>query len=218
MHRSADRRAPRPILRSLVADLPVDLPADLAAVLARVFDVEGKLARAIEELGPVAGRDVVLFDAVPAGLAAQLDRLAAGVTIRAPGRRPADGSADVVIGCWSAFRGAEVADVAAAERILRPGGRLLAVHDYGRDDVSRLLGEDRPEVTSWSRRDGPFLRAGFRIRVIHCFWTFESLDEARAFLEAAFGERGATIGAALHRPRLSHKVAVYQRAGGKPDD
>ena len=51
------------------------------------------------------------------------------------------------------------------------------LHDYGRDDVSRLRG-DLPEYGLLSRRDGPFLRGGFKVRVVHCFWTFESLDEA----------------------------------------
>ena len=61
--------------------------------------------------------------------------------------------------------------------LLRDGGRLLVVHDYGRDDVSRLRPADLPEYTSWSRRDGWFLRNGFRVRVIHAWWTFESLED-----------------------------------------
>ena len=64
-----------------------------------------------------------------------------------------------------------------AARVLRPGGRLLVLHDYGRDDVSRLRG-DLPDYGLLSRRDGPFLRGGFKVRVVHCFWTFESIDEA----------------------------------------
>jgi hypothetical protein len=84
------------------------------------------------------------------------------------------------------------------------------VHDYGRDDVSRLLG-DRPEYGAWSRRDGPFLMAGFRLRVVHCFWTFETLDDTRDFLASAFASAGEEVGAGLRRPRLSYNVAVYHR-------
>ena len=73
--------------------------------------------------------------------------------------------------------------------MLRPGGRLLVVHDYGRDDVSRLRG-DLPEYGPWSRRDGPFLADGFKVRVVHCFWTFDSTRGAAAFLDAAFGDAG----------------------------
>jgi hypothetical protein len=121
-----------------------------------------------------------------------------------------DASADVLVGFWSSFRGAPPDEVAEAGRVLRPGGRLLVVHDYGRDDVSRLRGE-RPEYATWSRRDGPFLGAGFRIRVIHCWWTFESIEEARRFLAEAFGERGTDVGGSLARPRLSYNLAIYHR-------
>ena len=110
-------------------------------------------------------------------------------------------------------RGVDPRDLAEADRVLRPDGRLLVVHDYGRDDVSRLRG-DLPEYGLWSRRDGPFLSAGFRIRVVHCFWTFASLEAMTAFLGGAFGEVGAALAATLKRPRLSYNVAVYHRSRG----
>ena len=99
------------------------------------------------------------------------------------------------------------------ERWLRPGGRLLVVHDYGRDDVSRLF-DPRPEYGDWSRRDGPFLGNGFKIRVVHSWWTFDSIEDTRAFLADAFGQRGADLAASLTRPRLSYNVAVYHRTFG----
>ena len=101
--------------------------------------------------------------------------------------------------------------LAEADRVLRPGGRLLVVHDYGRDDVSGLRGADAPEYTTWSRRDGPFLRDGFRIHVVHCFWTFGSLDDARSLLHDAFGPAGDELALRLRRPRLAWNVAVYHR-------
>jgi hypothetical protein len=104
-------------------------------------------------------------------------------------------------------------DLAEADRVLRPGGRLLVIHDYGRDDVSRLRG-DLPDYGLWSRRDGPFVRNGFRIRVLHCFWTFDSLDQAAEFLDAAFGEAGSVVARELKRPRLSYNVALYHRTRG----
>ena len=124
-----------------------------------------------------------------------------------------DGSADVVVGLWSTFRGVDQAEVAEVDRVLRPGGRHLAVHDYGRDDVSRLHVEsERPEYGAWSQRAGPFLSGGFKVRVVHCFWEFESLEATTRFLSAAFGAAGAAVAASLKRPRLSWNVAVYHRS------
>jgi SAM-dependent methyltransferase len=200
-----------------VADLPIDLDAGRTEHLARILDVEGKIPRALETLGPVGGRDVILVDS-PAGIRArQLTELGARVTLvesSGPARFAApDGSADVMVAHWSAFRGAPDDEIAQAERLLRPGGRLLIVHDYGRDDVARIRGE-QPEYADWSHRRGPFLGRGFKIRVLHCWWTFETIDEARLFLEDAFGEPGRTVASELTRPRLSYNVAVYHRTFG----
>jgi SAM-dependent methyltransferase len=205
-----------------VADLPFQLAGPLADRLAAVVDVEGKLVRALDSLGTLAGRDVVLLDTSAGGLAGRLEAAgiaAAGVPLTTPLRLDLpDASADAVLSLWSAFRGVDPADVAEVDRILRPDGRLLVVHDYGRDDVSALRDADAPEYRVWSRREGPFLRdGGFRIRVVHCFWTFDTLEDAVAFLGDAFGERGAALADRLRRPRLSWNVAVYHRPrGGVP--
>ena len=84
-----------------------------------------------------------------------------------------DGSADVVVGLLDDVPGARAR--ASSPRPIASSVRTAAcscVHDYGRDDVSRLRG-DLPEYGAWSRRDGPYLGNGFRVRVIHCFWTFD---------------------------------------------
>jgi SAM-dependent methyltransferase len=203
-----------------VADLPFDLDAGLAEQLARVLDVEGKIPRALEALGPVGGRDVVLVDGPDGIRARQLRELGARVTL-VPSSGPAafdvpDASADVLVAAWTAFRAAPPDELAQAERILRPGGRLLVLQDYGRDDVTTMLGTP-PEPLAWSRRDGPYLGTGFRIRVIHCFWTFDSMDEAGTFLGAAFGEAGRAVHAGMTRPRISYNVAVFHRTFGPAD-
>lgn len=201
-----------------MADLPVDLGAGLDEQLTRVLDVEGKILRAVEALGPVGGRDVVVVDGSTGVRARQLTDLGARVTTVASTDDASfalpDASADVVVAYWSAFRDRLDQEVARAARVLRPGGRLLVVHDYGRDDVAELRG-DLPEHGLWSRRDGPFLRSGFKIRVVHCWWTFTSLEETKAFLGAAFGEAGRAMGERLTRPRLSYNVAIYHRTLGK---
>ncbi len=200
-----------------VSDLPFQLPPEAARELASFLDVEGKILRGLEALGPVAGRDVLLVDAAGSLVAVGLAALGARVhheALTAPFRPSApEESADVIIGLWSLFRGVTVEDLAAADRVLRPGGRLLVVHDYGRDDVSRLQ-PDREEFGAWTRRNGPFLAAGFRVRVLHCFWTFESQEATATFLESAFGAVGADVAATLKRPRLSYNVAIYHRTRG----
>jgi SAM-dependent methyltransferase len=204
-----------------VADLPFPLDPSLASTLARALDVEGKIPRALDALGPISGRDVVLVGGGEvekqrlAALGGRLTNVDPYAGLGASAWPVPDGSADVVVASWSAFRGADKAELAEADRVLRPNGRLLVIHDYGRDDVARLRGEPAEQL-AWSRRDGPFLRAGFRIRVLHCFWTFDSLEVARDFLRAAFGEAGETVGGELKRPRLSWNVALYHRGVGRP--
>ena len=198
-----------------MADLPIDLGPGLAEQLTRILDVEAKIPRTLEALGPVGGRDVLLLDGDDGIRARQLTELGGKVT-SADADGPAgfaapDASADVVVSMWTSFREGMARDIAAAKRVLRPGGRLLVVHDYGRDDVSRLRG-DLPEYGLWSRRDGPFLHGGFKVRVVHCFWTFESMEEAGTFLGEAFGEVGREVAASMKRPRLSYNVAVYHRS------
>jgi SAM-dependent methyltransferase len=201
-----------------VADLPIDLEPGLSEQLARVLDVEGKILRALEALGPVGGRDVIVVDGSAGARARQLTSLGARVTLVPPSAGDQydapDGSADVVIAFWSAFRHDIDSEVERAARVLRPGGRLLVIHDYGRDDVAGLRGE-LPEHGAWSRRDGPFLGSGFKVRVIHCWWTFDSMEETRSFLGAAFGEAGQQVAARLKRPRLSYNVAIYHRTLGE---
>src|SRR5881409_562388 len=128
-----------------VADLPIDLDTGLSEQLARVLDVEGKILRAVETLGPVGGRDVIVVDGSAGARARQLTALGARVTLVPPSDRDRydapDASADVVVAFWSSFRDRIDQEVARARRVLRPGGRIIVIHDYGRDDVAELRGE-----------------------------------------------------------------------------
>ncbi|HXG26584.1 MAG TPA: hypothetical protein VNL94_07015 [Candidatus Binatia bacterium] len=199
-----------------MSDLPVALPADLEPLFVAAFDRPSKLAAALEALGPVSDRDVLVVDAAGGPVVDALAATGARLT-RLPASTPLalavpDASADVVLGLWSTFRGVDPAEQAEVDRVLRPGGRHLVVHDYGRDDVSRLFPPDRPEYGPWSHRFGPFLKGPYRVRVVHCFWEFESPEATTDFLTRAFGEAGAAVAATLKRPRLSYNVAVYHRS------
>jgi hypothetical protein len=190
--------------------------------LASRVDAEGKIARALSALGPIDGRQVVLLDADGGLRARQLTELGAVVTsvVGSATDGLPDGMADVVASLWNGFHGAPgetEREIAEAERIARAGGRLLVVHDYGRDDASRVLGDAVREAAQagWGPRLAWFLANGFKIRVLHCWWTFESLAEAAELLEAGFGAAGAAVAAAMTRPRLAYKVAVFHRTLGE---
>ena len=182
--------------------------------LLRAVDAEGKIPRGLEAHGPIDGRDVVLF-----GVSSERERwlTAAGARVSVVADpaserdQPPEASADVVVAFWVAFDGPGRAELLArAQRILRPGGRLLVVLDYGRDDLDVVRGPDRTaDLVAWSRRDGWFLSRGFRIRVLHTFWRFESLEEGGELLRAAFGPAAEPAIERLRRPRLAHNVAVY---------
>ena len=221
-----------------MADFPPYLrQRDLAAGLGAAFDREQKIVRALDALGPVADRDVLLLGPGGDVRASQLRSLggrvmsispeelrgvgAAGTSAAGPTepRAATPPTGQVLVSMWSAFRGGAPtfdADVAAAERALEPEGRLLVVHDYARDDVSRLLRDDERdrELVQWSDRRGWFLTRGFRVRVIHSWWTFDTLEQAADLLASAFGAAGTEVAASLRRPRLSYKVAVYHRTLG----
>jgi hypothetical protein len=208
-------------------DLSAALPTtELEEAFLGVVDVEGKLTAALEDLGPVADRDVILLDAGRGFLGRQLAEIGARVTavsfpyagdetaaLALLADLPA-GEADTVVVPWSELATPGSALIGETERLLRPGGRLLLVHDYGRDDVWALSPERRDRQVAWSQRRGPFLGAGFRVRVIHCWWTFESLERARELLVAGFGETGAALADRMKRPRLEYQVAIYHRTVG----
>ncbi len=211
----------------MVPDLPF-IPArpQSSDRLVAAFDADGKIQRAIAALGCVVGADVAVLGDAPSRVA-ELREVGARVTVLPlPGRRrpvndarlaslladlpPA--SIDALLSLWSSFAGASPASLAAADRVLRPGGRLLVLQDYGRDDLDALRGAARTaELVGWSRRDGWYLQAGFRIHVIHAFWRATDLGEAAGLLEGAFGPAGRDAAAGLRRARISHNVAVYHR-------
>jgi hypothetical protein len=201
-----------------VADLPFTFTsAAIASQLARVVDRDGKIPRALADLGAVADHDVVLLRADGDIRASQLRAAGARVTQSTDdGHELRPACADVVVRCWGEAGAVAVpvpASLVAAERLLRPGGRLLVLADYGRDDVARLRPEgDTPEIYRALRaRDAAFSKLGFKLHVIHGWWTFDSLEEAAGFLTEAFGERGTQVASDMRRPRLSHKVVVYHR-------
>ena len=109
-----------------MSDLPVALPAELEPAFLGAFDPQAKLVAALGALGPVADRDVLVVDAT-AGPVVEGLTTAGGRIVSQPLRSPlafdsGDGSSDVVLGLWSAFRGVEPTEVAEVDRV-PPAGR-----------------------------------------------------------------------------------------------
>ena len=202
-------------------DLSIPLPSPkLEEDLLRVVDPDGKLPAALEALGPVADRDVVVLDCGNGFRARQLSEIGARVASFAFPLSEAAmaelagwvGRADAVVVPWSEMATPGSRFLAEANALLRPCGRLLVIHDYGRDDVWSLRPENQERAVAWSHRYGPFLGAGFRIRVIHCWWTFESVEHARELLGTVFGSVGEETAEKMKRPRLEYSIAIYHRS------
>lgn len=197
-----------------MSDLPFDLPREVVARFGHAFDTDGRLAAALDATATLAGREVLLLDTPADGVRArQLRARGAIVTaVPSPALDRAAAPADTVVGLWSSLAPGDDAAELAALRLVRPGGALIAVHDYGRDDMAELTAT--PETPDASTRpvrpEAPFLQRGWKIRVIHCFWTFNRLDEARSFAEA-FGAPGLAMASRLQRSRISHNLALYHR-------
>ena len=73
-----------------MAELPIDLESGLSERLFRILDSEGKIPRALEALGPIGGRDVLLLDGIEGPRARQLRELGGRVALASA--RGADGS------------------------------------------------------------------------------------------------------------------------------
>src|SRR4051812_25876273 len=221
-----DRSVNLPMLRAHVPDFPLRLSNPVALPeLERVLDREAKIPAALETLGRLVGSRMLLVRPVPAFAKGLTDRLPAAATIDAlPAPAVENGSVDAIVTWFDAIAPAGTDCASAqtqaddADRILVPGGRLLVVHDYGRDELTPLEGDADAEAlrTDWSRPKGWFLTRGFKVRVLHCWLTFESKDEAAEILGRAFEREPATIEAELRRPRVEWKVAVYHRTMGVP--
>jgi SAM-dependent methyltransferase len=99
-------------------------------------------------------------------------------------------------------------------RVLRPGGRLVVIGYYGRDDVASLL---EPEVVAHAlaatrRRTGWWLRNGFRIKVVHTRLDIGDAETAHELLPRLYGDRGRAFLMSAHRSSLRLNLGLYHRS------
>jgi SAM-dependent methyltransferase len=104
--------------------------------------------------------------------------------------------------------------VAEAMRVLRRGGRLIAIGYYGRDDVSALLEPEvvRHVVEATQRRSGWWLRNGFKIKVVHARLDLGDEEAAHELLPRLYGDRGRAFLMGPHPTNLRLNLGLFHRA------
>jgi SAM-dependent methyltransferase len=216
--------------------------AELHARLGEVIDPERRVLAALERIVPLSGKRIADvgtgighypmllarrtgrtygIESDPALLAAA--RLRAGAAhqpnIRIVAGDPEhlplrDGAVDVVLSGTIEPDDASLPAIAEALRVLRPGGRLVVIGYYGRDDVASLL---EPEVVAHAlvatqRRSGWWQRHGFKIKVVHSRIDLHDPATAVELLPRLYGDRGRAFVMGPHRPSLVLKLGLYHRA------
>lgn len=104
--------------------------------------------------------------------------------------------------------------IAELMRVIRPGGRLIVIGYYGRDQVASLLD---PEVVAQAfeatqRRTGWWLRHGFKIKVVHSRLDISDLATAMELLPRLYGERARAFLMGQHPTSLTLKLGLYHLA------
>ena len=226
------------------AILPPWTDADeaLHARLGEVVDPERKVLAALERITPLSGKriadvgtgighypvllarrtgrtygieaDDALRDAArrrAADIHQPNIRIVAGEPERLPLR---DGAVDVVLSGTIEPDDSSLPAIAEALRVLRPGGRLVVLGYYGRDDLASLL---EPEVVAHAleatqRRTGWWLRNGFKIKVVHTRLDVSDREIALDLLPRLYGDRGRAFLMGPHPDSLVLKLGLYHPA------
>ena len=124
------------------------------------------------------------------------------------------GAVDIVLTGGITPDDASNAAISEATRVLRPGGRLIVIGYYGRDDVASLL---EPEVVAQAmdathRRTSWWLRNGFKIKVVHARVDLANRDLAHELLPRLFGDRGRAYLMGPYRSSLRLNLGLYHRS------
>jgi SAM-dependent methyltransferase len=138
-------------------------------------------------------------------------RIVAGTPERIPLR---DGAVDVVLCGLLEPADASLPAVEEALRVLRPGGRLVVIGYYGRDDVASLLEPEvvRHALEATQRRTGWWLRNGFKIKVVHSRLDLGDPATALELLPRLYGDRGRAYLMGPHPTSLVLKLGLFHRA------
>jgi SAM-dependent methyltransferase len=124
-----------------------------------------------------------------------------------------DGAVDIVLTGAIDPDDGSLPMIAEALRVIRPGGKLIAIGYYGRDDVSALL---EPEVVAYvreatQRRTGWWLRNGFKVKVVHARLDLGDPATAHELLPRLYGDRGRAYLMGPHPSSLRLNVGLFHR-------
>lgn len=111
---------------------------------------------------------------------------------------------DAVYSTWAFFFNG-ISDIEAGleevERVVRNGGKIIIVDNFGEDEFSSFSEQDiSSNVSDWVKR-------GFDYHVIHTAFEFDSVEEAKRLLSFYFAEKGSRV----NKTRLEYKVAAYTK-------
>ncbi|MFN2484330.1 MAG: class I SAM-dependent methyltransferase [Candidatus Limnocylindria bacterium] len=209
--------------------------------LGTIIDPDGKVLAGIERIVPLAGKRIadvgtgvghypmllarrtgrtygIEADAALRQEAVRRARASHQPNLRivegSPDRLPLrDGAVDVVLSGEIDPDDGSRPRVVEAMRVLRPGGHLIAISYYGRDEASRLLEPELVEraVAASHHRTGWWGRNGFRIKVVHTWIELSDEGTAHELLPRLYGDRASAFLMGPHRSSLELKLALYHR-------
>ena len=223
-----------------------DADPSLHERLGAAFDPERKVLEALERIVPLSGRRIADVGTgighYPMLLARRTGRtygVESDPQLLATARRRAtqshqpnirmvqgtiealplrDGAVDVVLTGSIEPDDGSLPGISEAMRVLRPGGRLVVIGYYGRDDMAALL---EPEVVAHAsdatrRRSGWWLRNGFKIKVVHTRIELGDAELAHELLPRLYGDRGRAFLMGPRPGRLRLNLGLFHRE--KPAD